>query len=66
MTEDCQGTTYVPEVEEALRKEHERRVVQEGAALWKTRKEELQRQKHREQHEVCVVNEKGCGSSSTI
>lgn len=66
MTEVCQRTTYIPEVEEALRKEQERRVAQEGAALWKTRKEELQCQKHREQHEVCVVNERGCGSSSTI
>ncbi|XP_051161016.1 uncharacterized protein LOC127281370 [Leptopilina boulardi] len=50
--DECRGTTYVPEVEEGLRKEQERRVVQEGAFLWKTRKEELQRQKHREQYEL--------------
>ncbi|XP_033215776.1 uncharacterized protein LOC117172105 isoform X2 [Belonocnema kinseyi] len=52
MTEVCQGTTYITEVEEALRKEQERRLVQEGTALWKTRKEELECQKHREQHEL--------------
>lgn len=49
-------TTYEPEVEEDARRKRERRVVQEGTALWKRRKEELQRQKHREQREVCVIN----------
>ena len=66
MAEEFTETTYVPEVEGALRKDQERRTVQEGDALWKARKEELQRQKHREQHEVCVVNDKRCCSSSTI
>ncbi|XP_043479567.1 uncharacterized protein LOC122509508 isoform X1 [Leptopilina heterotoma] len=55
--DECHGTTYVPEVEEGLRKEQERRIVQEGAFLWKTRKEELQRQKHREQHELQAMLE---------
>lgn len=44
-------------MEEDARKERERRTVQEGTATWKRRKEELQRQKHREQREVCVVND---------
>lgn len=53
---DIPETTYEPEVEEDARKKRECRVVQEGTALWKLRKEELQRQKHREQREVCVIN----------
>lgn len=57
MAQDIPRTTYLPEVEEDARKERERRTVQEGTATWKRRKEELQRQKHREQREVCVVND---------
>ncbi|KAM0730482.1 hypothetical protein ACS0PU_002811 [Formica fusca] len=49
---DIPETTYEPEVEEDARKKRECRVVQEGTALWKLRKEELQRQKHREQREL--------------
>ncbi|KAF7987689.1 hypothetical protein HCN44_003552 [Aphidius gifuensis] len=45
-------TTYNPEVEECTRKEEERRIVHEGTVMWKRRKEELKRQKHREQHEL--------------
>ncbi|XP_043266381.1 uncharacterized protein [Venturia canescens] len=45
-------TTYVPEVEEHARREQERRVVQEGTAVWRRRKEELQRQRYREQREL--------------
>lgn len=56
MTQEIPETTYVPEVAENARKERERRTVQDGTALWKRRKEELERQKHREQREVCVVN----------
>lgn len=50
---ECMETTYNPEAVEHVRKEQERRVVQEGTTMWKKRKEELQRQKHREQREVC-------------
>lgn len=56
MAQEIPETTYEPEVEEDARRKRERRVVQEGTALWRRRKEELQRQKHREQREVCVVN----------
>ncbi|XP_031366152.1 uncharacterized protein LOC102678676 isoform X3 [Apis dorsata] len=52
MAQDIPRTTYLPEVEEDERKERERRTVQEGTATWKRRKEELQRQKHREQREL--------------
>ncbi|XP_028521283.2 uncharacterized protein LOC107995336 isoform X5 [Apis cerana] len=52
MAQDIPRTTYLPEVEEDARKERERRTVQEGTATWKRRKEELQRQKHREQREL--------------
>ncbi|XP_001121574.3 uncharacterized protein LOC725765 isoform X1 [Apis mellifera] len=52
MAQDIPRTTYLPEVEEDVRKERERRTVQEGTATWKRRKEELQRQKHREQREL--------------
>lgn len=54
MTAYMTDTTYNPEVEERLRKEQDRRVVEEGTAMWRRRKEELQRQKHREQREVCT------------
>lgn len=57
MAQDIPETTYVPEVVEDARKERERRAVQEGTVSWRRRKEELQRQKHREQREVCVVND---------
>lgn len=56
MAQEIPETTYEPEAEEDARRKRERRVVQEGTALWRRRKEELQRQKHREQREVCVVN----------
>lgn len=56
MAQEIPETTYEPEVEEDARRKRERRVVQEGTALWRRRKEELQRQKHREQREVCVIN----------
>ncbi|XP_024947083.1 uncharacterized protein LOC107274022 [Cephus cinctus] len=46
------GTTYIPEDEEVSRRNRERQLVQEGTALWKKRKEELQRQKYREQREL--------------
>ncbi|KAL0129462.1 hypothetical protein PUN28_001623 [Cardiocondyla obscurior] len=52
MAQEVPETTYEPEVEEDARRKRERRVVQEGTALWKRRKEELQRQKHREQREL--------------
>ncbi|XP_003691543.2 uncharacterized protein LOC100869738 isoform X2 [Apis florea] len=52
MAQDIPRTTYLPEVEEDARKERERRTIQEGTATWKRRKEELQRQKHREQREL--------------
>lgn len=55
MAQEVPETTYEPEVEEDARRKRERRVVQEGTALWRRRKEELQRQKHREQREVCVT-----------
>lgn len=47
-------TTYVPEIKDAESKERERQLVQEGTAMWKHRKEEFLRQKHREQREVCL------------
>lgn len=56
MAQGILETTYEPEVEEETRRKRERRVVQEGTALWRRRKEELQCQKHREQREVCVRN----------
>jgi hypothetical protein len=56
MAQEIPETAYEPEVEEEARRKRERRVVQEGTALWRRRKEELQRQKHREQREVCVTN----------
>ncbi|XP_011875705.1 PREDICTED: uncharacterized protein LOC105566376 isoform X2 [Vollenhovia emeryi] len=59
MAQEVPETTYEPEVEEDARRKRERRVVQEGTALWRRRKEELQRQKHREQRE-------GWTSNSTI
>ncbi|XP_063988860.1 uncharacterized protein LOC135168514 isoform X1 [Diachasmimorpha longicaudata] len=49
---ECLETTYNPEVVEHVRKEQERRVVQEGTTMWKKRKAELQHQKHREQREL--------------
>ncbi|XP_015429286.1 PREDICTED: uncharacterized protein LOC107186009 [Dufourea novaeangliae] len=57
MPQEIPATTYVPEVEEDARKERERRTVQDGTALWKRRKEELQRQKHREQRELQQILE---------
>ena len=69
MAQDIPRTTYLPEVEEDARKERERRTVQEGTATWKRRKEELQRQNHREQREVCVVNDcytKARGSFTSV
>lgn len=56
MAQEIPETAYEPEVEEDARRKCDRRAVQEGTALWKRRKEELQRQKHREQREVCVTN----------
>ncbi|XP_020711749.2 uncharacterized protein LOC105692433 isoform X2 [Athalia rosae] len=47
--EEYPGTTYIPEVEEAARRAQERRLVEEGSALWARRKKELLRHKHREQ-----------------
>lgn len=64
MAQDIPEATYVPEVEEDARKERERRAVEEGTASWRRRKEELQRQKHREQREVCVVNDYYVNSST--
>ncbi|KYQ46293.1 hypothetical protein ALC60_14715 [Trachymyrmex zeteki] len=55
MAQEVPETTYEPEVEEDARRKREHRVVQEGTVLWRRRKEELQRQKHREQREVCVT-----------
>ncbi|RLU26198.1 hypothetical protein DMN91_002364 [Ooceraea biroi] len=52
MAQEIPETAYEPEVEEDARRKRERRVVQEGTALWRRRKEELQRQKHREQREL--------------
>lgn len=52
MAQEAPEATYVPEAEEDARKERERWAVQEGAAVWRQRKEELQRQKHSEQREV--------------
>ncbi|XP_018404431.1 PREDICTED: uncharacterized protein LOC108781059 [Cyphomyrmex costatus] len=48
----AQEPTYEPEVVEDARRKREHRVVQEDTALWRRRKEELQRQKHREQREL--------------
>lgn len=56
MAQEIPETTYEPEGEEDARRRRERRIVQEGTALWRRRKEELQRQKHREQREVCVAD----------
>ncbi|XP_034948188.1 uncharacterized protein [Chelonus insularis] len=52
MALEYRETTYNPDVEEYVRKEQDRRVVQEGTEMWRRRKEELQRQKHREQREL--------------
>lgn len=49
------GTSYVPEIEEASRKARERLVVEEGSALWARRKEELRRQKRRDQLQVKFI-----------
>ncbi|XP_076644634.1 uncharacterized protein LOC143354439 isoform X1 [Halictus rubicundus] len=57
MAQEIPETTYVPEVAEDARKERERRTVQDGTALWKRRKEELERQKHREQRELQQILE---------
>ncbi|OAD59187.1 hypothetical protein WN48_09262 [Eufriesea mexicana] len=57
MAQDIPETTYVPEVVEDARKERERRAVQEGTVSWRRRKEELQRQKHREQRELQQILE---------
>ncbi|XP_017794219.1 PREDICTED: uncharacterized protein LOC108575822 [Habropoda laboriosa] len=57
MAQEIPETTYVPEVEEDARKERERRSVQEGTVLWRRRKEELRRQKHREQRELQQILE---------
>ncbi|XP_046478560.1 uncharacterized protein [Neodiprion pinetum] len=46
------GTSYVPEVEEAARKSRERRLVEEGNAVWEQRKEELSRQRRRDQQQL--------------
>ncbi|CAG5075763.1 Protein of unknown function [Cotesia congregata] len=43
------AATYNPDVEELIRREQDRRVVQEGTAVWRRRKEQLLRQKHHEQ-----------------
>ncbi|KYM94665.1 hypothetical protein ALC62_14645 [Cyphomyrmex costatus] len=51
----AQEPTYEPEVVEDARRKREHRVVQEDTALWRRRKEELQRQKHREQREPLNV-----------
>lgn len=47
-------TTYNPNVEQFIRREQDRRVVQEGTAMWRRRKEEILRQKHHEQRQVCL------------
>ncbi|XP_076761956.1 uncharacterized protein LOC143429956 [Xylocopa sonorina] len=57
MAQEIPETTYVPEAVENARKERERRAVQEGTALWIRRKEELLRQKHREQRELQQILE---------
>ncbi|XP_003493202.1 uncharacterized protein LOC117235315 [Bombus vosnesenskii] len=57
MAQDIPEATYVPEVEEDTRKERERRAVEEGTASWRRRKEELLRQKHREQRELQQILE---------
>ncbi|XP_053594423.1 uncharacterized protein LOC103580610 isoform X3 [Microplitis demolitor] len=44
-------TTYNPNVEQFIRREQDRRVVQEGTAMWRRRKEEILRQKHHEQRQ---------------
>lgn len=54
MAEEYFETTYVPEIKDAESKERKRQLVQEGTAMWKDRKEEFLRQKHREQREVCL------------
>lgn len=55
MAQGISETSYEPGTEEDARRKRERRVVQEGTTLWRRRKEELQRQKHREQREVCAT-----------
>ncbi|XP_053594421.1 uncharacterized protein LOC103580610 isoform X2 [Microplitis demolitor] len=45
-------TTYNPNVEQFIRREQDRRVVQEGTAMWRRRKEEILRQKHHEQRQL--------------
>ncbi|XP_017885550.1 uncharacterized protein LOC108628266 isoform X2 [Ceratina calcarata] len=57
MAQEIPETMYVPEAVEDARKERERLAVQEGTALWRRRKEELQRQKHREQREFQQILE---------
>ncbi|XP_076376479.1 uncharacterized protein LOC117222062 isoform X5 [Megalopta genalis] len=57
MAQEIPETTYVPEVAKDARKERERRTVQDGTALWKRRKEELERRKHREQRELQQILE---------
>ncbi|XP_076220991.1 uncharacterized protein LOC116429845 isoform X4 [Nomia melanderi] len=57
MAQEIPETAYAPEVAENARKERERRTVQDGTALWKRRKEELERQKHREQRELQQILE---------
>ncbi|XP_076681272.1 uncharacterized protein LOC143375748 isoform X1 [Andrena cerasifolii] len=57
MAQEAPEATYVPEAEEDARKERERWAVQEGAAVWRQRKEELQRQKHSEQRELQQILE---------
>ncbi|KAK0094010.1 hypothetical protein PV326_012108 [Microctonus aethiopoides] len=52
--ETTTATTYNPEVEDNIRKEQDRRTVEEGIAIWRKRQQELLRHKHREQKEVCV------------
>ncbi|EFN82955.1 hypothetical protein EAI_12705 [Harpegnathos saltator] len=52
MAQGILETAYEPGIEEEARRKRERRVVQEGTVLWRRRKEELQRQKHREQREI--------------
>lgn len=49
-------TTYTPESLEAARREEERRLVREGTEIWRARKEEALRQKHRDQSEVWLFS----------
>ncbi|KAK0078285.1 hypothetical protein PV325_002726 [Microctonus aethiopoides] len=50
--ETTTATTYNPEVEDNIRKEQDRRTVEEGIAIWRKRQQELLRHKHREQKEL--------------